>query len=666
MKFVFAPMLALAAMLAASTVASPAQTSTPPTQSQQAQHQDEKRGQVILSRSTDENGNTSTVRGPAAPPVASAAIADDAEREAVAFMRYDIDVHLQPATQHIAVRAQVTIRNDGKAPLQHVPLQISSSLNWERIRVGGHEVSFQVATLNSDADHTGQLHEAAVPLAEPLAPGAMLQLDVTYSGVIAENAQRLVALGTPDDVATHVNWDEIGEDFTGLRGFGNVAWYPVSSAPVVLGMSQADSSVAWQPAGAAVVDSARLFEELGEHKLHMQGTHFSLRLTDEFSRGHTPTVTLINGHSVPLTVTNGSDEVQGVATAKLEDSMLGFEAPSLFVAVRKPVEAGHTTLWVLPADEIAAHSWVSAGSAVAPFLEGWLGPRPRARLTVLDLPSPEDAPAETEALLLAPVRQAADEQLEHALVHGLTHACLRDGEPSSAQAPPAWLDEGLAYFMDTLWLEKQSGRAKAIESLEAGRQALALVEPSSPGESAGQPLAQAISPAYYRTKAGYIFWMLRELVGDNALAGTLRAYDPAQSQGGPHAFEGLLEQNAHRDLSWLFSDWIDADKGLPDLAIDRVFPAAAQSGNTIVAVNLSNTGYASAEIPVTVRTAETSVTQRIFVPSRGKAVQRILIQGAPTSVEANDGTVPETEASMHVTRLEDAGTGSATPAQPNP
>ncbi len=81
--------------------------------------------------------------------------------------------------------------------------------------------------------------------------------------------------------------------------------------------------------------------------------------------------------------------------------------------------------------------------------------------------------------------------------------------------------------MGTLWLEKQQGRQKALESLESGRAALALAEPASPGESSGQPLAQAISPVYYRTKATYIFWMLRDLVGDAALSAALRAYNPA-------------------------------------------------------------------------------------------------------------------------------------------
>jgi hypothetical protein len=66
---------------------------------------------------------------------------------------------------------------------------------------------------------------------------------------------------------------------------------------------------------------------------------------------------------------------------------------------------------------------------------------------------------------------------------------------------------------------------------------------------------------------------------------------------------------------------------------------------------------------VTVKTDLTSVTQRVRVPARGKAVQRILIQGKPTEVQANDGTVPESQASVHGTSLDNAG---APPAAPGP
>ncbi|MEI9968803.1 MAG: hypothetical protein WDM87_09320 [Terracidiphilus sp.] len=84
----------------------------------------------------------------------------------------------------------------------------------------------------------------------------------------------------------------------------------------------------------------------------------------------------------------------------------------------------------------------------------------------------------------------------------------------------------------------------------------------------------------------------------------------------------------------------------------------------LVAVNLSNSGYAAAEIPVTVSNAATSVTQRVVVPERGKATLRILLQGQPTQVQANDGTVPETEASIHIRNLDAIDTSGSSSSPP--
>ena len=69
-------------------------------------------------------------------------------------------------------------------------------------------------------------------------------------------------------------------------------------------------------------------------------------------------------------------------------------------------------------------------------------------------------------------------------------------------------------------------------------------------------------------------------------------------------------------------------------------------------MNISNAGYAAAEVPVTVRSDTNSVTQRVVVPGHGKAIQRILILGKPTQVQVNDGSVPETQASVHIKKLE--------------
>ena len=512
------------------------------------------------------------------------------------------------------------------------------------------------------------MHEAVVPLAQPLAPGQTLSLDVTYSGVIALSAQRLQSIGAPDKLALHSDWDQISLPFTGLRGFGNVVWYPVSSVPVLLG------------------DGARLFDEIGEHKLRLSGARFRLRLTVEFPHGQAPTVALINGHAVASDhhrASNSLDqtqEVASVATADSGDSILGFEAPSLFVAIRTPHPGTNLTAWTLPEDDVSVQFWTTAATAVTPFLQGWLGQQPRSQLTLLDLPDPQDAPFETGSLLAAPLREASSlanlksnpGSLNGILVHALTHAWLQS--PTAQQPPPAWLNEGVATFMGTLWVEKQRGREAALGTLEAERTALALAEPESPGQSAGQPLAQAISPVYYRTKAAYVLWMLRDLAGDSALSAALRAYNPAPAAAGNSGHPPVAaplkscskQPQAAPISAWFFADWVDADKGLPDLSIDGVFPTTASSDNWLVAVHLGNAGYAAAEIPVTVRSAMTSVTQFVRIPARGKTVQRILIQGKPTEVQANDGTVPETQASVHITRLDSPDGSSSSSSLPNP
>jgi hypothetical protein len=759
MKFSLASVLLLAVAGSTAVPTFAQSTPTPPPAQPTTQPQPPS-GKVIFSRSTDENGQTTTQADPGlatAAKLADTPTADDDERQAVTFTSLDLQVHLRPDDHHIAARALLTVRNDGLKPLVHIPLEISSTLNWERIRLSlpgsqPRDVTFPVAVLNSDSDHTGQIHEAAVTLARPLAPGATIELDATYSGSIPANAQRLLAIGTPDDVALHSDWDQISLDFTGLRGFGNVVWYPVSAAPVILG------------------DGARLFDEIGQQKLRLAGTRFRLRLAVEFPHGRAPAVALINGHPVPLSVTDtgGADgEIDGAATADSGEQTLGFETPSLFLAIRTAKTTANTNLWLLADDESALRSWTEATSAVTPFLETWLGSHPRSPLTVLDLPDAQDAPWEAGSLLVAAIRPSSQDQLTAILAHALTHAWI--------QSPRAWLSEGLATFMGTLWTEKQHGQEQALGTLESARPALALAEPASPGESPGQPLDQAISPLYYRTKAAYVFWMLRAALGDPALSAALRAYDPtadlipanapnsasvpgvnptqtsssqaSPSQPSPSQLEKLLQQaspgqpgslqstsaqsaasqpaaspigsgqpssgqsvsgesssakaapltsnpdqptpdeppaeppasqsspdlpgitapsTAPRSLSWFFADWVNADKGLPDLSIASVFPVPEKVGTWLVTVNLANNGYASTQVPLTIRSTTNTVTQLVFIPARGVASPHLLTFGKPTQVQLNDGTVPETQATVHITHLDEPNQDQPKSGEPSP
>lgn len=626
-------------------------TGTPPASSQsiqETQKNQNNKDKVILERSIDADGHV--IDGPATPaaqsqpaissakPSAAALSAEDAERAALAFTDYDLDVRLRPAESYLGVRALVSVRNTSKTPLQHIRLQIGSELNWESIRISGQTAPFAAAVLNSDADHTGQLHEAAITLATPLAPGGEALLDVTYSGVIKQSLKRLLAIGTPEEVAETSDWDRISTDFTGLRGFGDVVWYPVSSVPVILG------------------DGNRLFDEIGEHKLQLSSAHLRLALTIESPPAQAPDVALVNGRPVALTSssTAGSSAdppLPVISTGQIEETTIGFEALSLFLARRNHHASDNIDLWTRIDTESNVTSWNTAANDVTPFLQNWLGKTPRTRLTILDLPDDGDIPYETGSMLATPVRSASEEVLDGVMVHALSHAWT--------DSRRAWLSEGVARFMGTLWIEKQQGRQRALTALDNSREALALLEPESPGESDGQPLISCISPAYYRTKATYVFWMLRGIVGDATLSAAFRAYNPEEDTA-PDAFEKLVEQAGPRhDLSWFFNDWVYRDRGLPDLSIGEVYPAPASVGGSyLVAVDLANNGYATVEAPLQVITTDTSVTQHVMLAARSKIVQRILIQGKPTDVRLNDGTIPETQATVHDKTI------TETPAKP--
>ncbi len=87
---------------------------------------------------------------------------------------------------------------------------------------------------------------------------------------------------------------------------------------------------------------------------------------------------------------------------------------------------------------------------------------------------------------------------------------------------------------------------------------------------------------------------------------------------------------------------------MPDLSIANVFPArAAGVGQYLVAVDVANDGYAETEVPVTVRSQDASATERVHLLPRSKTTHRFLLQGMPTEVSVNDGTVPEVQASIH-------------------
>jgi hypothetical protein len=576
-------------------------------------------GKVIFSRSVEDGEAPAKAAAPTAEVSAT-----DKERQAITFLTYDLDVHLQPREHEMAVRARVLVRNDSGVPVSRLALQISSSLRWTGVHVGGAPVDFSQQVVNSDIDHTGALREAVIPLARPLDPQQSLSVDLTYEGTAALSANRLEQIGTPSDVAEASDWDRVSDEFVGLRGFGNVAWYPVASVPVALG------------------DGAIFFTEAAAERQRQSQATVTMRVTEEFF-GEAPNLAVLDGEVLAVTPTSlpAAAAVPGIVTCTLPPAKLGLASPSLFLLTRTAREGNGVKVFARTEDVANAQAYLSAASIVAPLINRWLGNQPRGVLNVIDLPEGEDAPFEDGDVLFANIRATEPGKLTDVLIHSLTHLYFRSSY--------AWLQEGVPSFMGSLWLEQNRGRDVAIQQMDNTRGALSLAEPGE-ASSAGidkQALLVARDPVYYRTKATYVLWMLRDLAGDNALARALRAYQPGSDTAGT-GFEQALEQASGKDLKWFFEDWVYHDRGLPDLSIAGVFPnKASVPGSYIVAVDVANSGTAEAQVPVSVSSGTTTVTEMLRIPAKSRVSHRFVLQGQPEEVAVNDGTVPEVEASVH-------------------
>ncbi|MGB7171564.1 MAG: hypothetical protein WA374_19305 [Acidobacteriaceae bacterium] len=574
---------------------------------------------------------TQTKPGPT-PATAPADPVTDALRRSLAITDWDLDLHLTPRDQSIEAHARVTLRNAGSSPLSEIPLQLSSTLHFETIGLNGRRLTFRTFPLASDADHTGQLSEAVITLPQPLDPQANLTLDVDYGGSIPLSSGRLTAIGAPAATAEASDWDRISPSFTGLRGFGNVVWYPVVSVPVSLG------------------NGDTFFTEIGRQKLLDQDATAALRITDEFF-SEPPTAAILDGQTVALAkpASMPTASFPGVITVSLPATRLGFEAPSLFLT-DNPETTGNGLRVLAPStDSASAQRYIAAAALVEPLVQNWLGKRPHAPAIILELPDPDDAPAETGDLLVTPLSTDDPPHLTPVVVHALAHAAFF--------SPRAWLNEGVANFLSTLWIESQQGQTAAMENLNAERPALTIAEPATPGSGSGQDLLHAVSAIYYRTKATYVLWMLRNLAGDKALQIALQTYNPAQDST-PDYFERILTPLAsadllsgQKDLSWFFRDWVYRDTGLPDLSIAAVYPSMEAHQQYLVAVDIVNAGYASALVPLTVKGYSASITDWVQVPAHTRITHRMTFSQNPTEVDLNDGSVPEVEDSIHRTTL---------------
>jgi aminopeptidase N len=173
-------------------------------------------------------------------------------------------------------------------------------------------------------------------------------------------------------------------------------------------------------------------------------------------------------------------------------------------------------------------------------------------------------------------------------------------------------------------------------------------------DEANRSLVNAASEELYRSKAMCVWWMLRDMLGDAALKKALAAYRPEEDKD-PAYMPRLIATQTQRDLEWFFDDWVYRDRGLPDFKVESAFSRKTLTNSFLVTVTVDNLGTAGAEVPVIVRFAGGEVTKRLEVHAKNKATIRIEVPAAPQEVVVNDGSVPESDLTNNVFKIEAAG-----------
>jgi len=548
-------------------------------------------------------------------------------REAFTFTKYDLNVQVEPEQQRLAVRGTVTLRNDSKTPQKNAVLQISASLTWRSVRAGDQLLQFVSQPYVSDIDHTGQLSEAIVSLPKEVAPGGTVELNIAYEGVIVLDATRLTRIGVPKETAVHSDWDQIGPKFSAVRGVGNVIWYPVATE--VGNLSEGNS----------------LFEVVGRWKQREKDASMKAAISLLPDGSGSPARLLCNGNAAQTYAQPGGMQPASLACSY---SPIGWTSPTFVIGDYEQLEKGSVQIFFRPEHKSSAESFAQAAEKVTPLVTDWFGPA-KEKVAIAELVDAGAAPFEAGGLLVTPLSDTDPKLLQIAMVHELTHAAFASPRP--------WIYEGLAHFAQAVDRERQDGRQAALDFLGLHRAAIADAEKvatESKEPAADEALVTTALEGFYRSKAAYVWWMLREMLGDEALKHALSAYGAGKDTE-PTYMQRLLQQASGRDLQWFFDDWVYHDRGLPDLRVAALYPRQTGDSAYVSAVTIENVGNAGAEVPITVRYDGGEVTHRLEVRGKAKATIRFETAGAPTEVVVNDGSVPESDTTNNVLKVASAG-----------
>jgi hypothetical protein len=436
-------------------------------------------------------------------------------------------------------------------------------------------------------------------------------------------------MGAPEEMALRNDWDQISARFTALRGLGFVVWYPVSISAVSMSDGNAvfEAIGTWKQRHSRTEFEAHISVIAGDAKLCLTGNAMKSSC-GEFSETADP---------------RSADRITQVSNTLHMNGMT--QAVPVFAAADYGKLDRPGVLIFYTADKASlARDYAASAESNDPLLNEWL-PAASLQATVIELTDPNANPYQSGAILFTPLRQAQEPTLALLLMPAQVAARF--------SSPRPWIDSGLQRFLQAVNMEHRSGRKAALQFLddylspliqdEGGVDSQSSSNAKANNSASENSLLNTSDEILLRGKGSFVFWMLRDMLGDATLQKALSAYRPG-ADSSPSYWQGLLEEGRKRDLEWFFDDWVYRDRGLPEFRIETVYsrPLLEDPNKlSLVTVTVENTGGAGAEVPVVIQTPSGERTLRVLVKAHEKASGRSQVPAVPTRVVVNDGSVPE-------------------------
>jgi hypothetical protein len=408
-------------------------------------------------------------------------------------------------------RELIRYTNRQAAPLDSLVLmlwpnyapQYAGGLALGRVRVAGAEVQPELS-----ADSLA----ARLPLAQPLAPGASVDLEAEFTGHAEDAGGQLARFGL-----TH-----------------GVLLLP-SFYPLIPRIVDGQWQTVRPPDGGDTTNSDTAF--------------YAWRVTAPSD------LALVGSGVIANQSQSAGTQTQTLLTGPMRD--IALVVGPLQLSQRTLPDGVLLNAWVLPEHAGQAQALLDQAGTQVQNLEMLVGPYPFAELDIVDAPGAYGG-VEYPGLVFIGVVDAFgffEEATIHEVGHQWFYSLIGDD-----QLTQPWLDEGAASYTEVLYYEKTGGLDAAAAALKHFRGYLdAASDPNLPiGLGVGDYPGPSDYAAIVYGKGALFFDALRQQLGDETFFKFLHNYYNRYRYGfaDSNGFEATAEETCACDLKPLFDEWV--------------------------------------------------------------------------------------------------------------